>query len=270
MSILAVERKKFVLDQLQTSGKVNASELSRVFDVSMETIRRDLDLLEKEGYLKRVHGGAVKSNFDLGEPPFAQRQNVRTASKQKVAKCAAKLINHGDTFVMGGGTTVLEMANHIRGLTKLTIVTNSLPTANVLMDSLNQGLFSGEVIFVGGALHAEQHSSRGALCEIMLDHLKVNKAFVSPGGIALSGLSEYEIEEAAISRKMIGVAKEVIILVDHSKLGIEALCKISPLQEIDVIVCDQEVPNGWESQLEQIEWITAGIEENGGNNSESD
>ncbi|MGD8190723.1 DeoR/GlpR family DNA-binding transcription regulator [Brevibacillus ginsengisoli] len=261
MSILAVERKKIILDQLQVTGKVNASELARLFDVSMETIRRDLDLLEKEGFLKRVHGGAVKSNFEFGEPPFVQRQSLQMESKQKVAKRAAQLINNGDTIVMGGGTTILELAHAIRGINRLTILTNSLPTANVLMDSLNQGFFSGKVILLGGELNVEQHSARGALCAKMLELFKVNKAFISPGGIALSGITEYEVEEAGISQKMIEVAKEAIILVDHSKIGIEAFCNISAVNGVNVIVCDQDVPPAWKAQMENIEWITAGNEQ---------
>lgn len=258
--MLAVERKKTILDQLQAKGRVNAADLARLFDVSMETIRRDLDLLEKEGFLRRVHGGAVKSNFEFGEPPFVQRQSIQMESKQKIAKRAVQLLQNGDTIVMGGGTTILEMAQAIRGINNLTVLTNSLPTANVLMDSLNQGLFNGKVILLGGELNVEQHSARGALCAKMLDLFKVNKAFISPGGIALSGITEYEVEEAAISQKMMEVAKEAIIIVDHSKIGIEAFCNISSLNGVDMIVCDQEIPSAWKEHVENIGWITTGTE----------
>ncbi|AWX55644.1 DeoR/GlpR transcriptional regulator [Brevibacillus brevis] len=263
MSIQAVERKKNILDQLQATGKVNASTLARLFNVSMETIRRDLDLLEKEGLLKRVHGGAVKSNFELGEPPFVQRQSLMIESKQQVAKRAVQLIQNGDTIVLGGGTTIVELAHAIRGLTNLNILTNSLPTANVLLDSLYQGVFHGNVILLGGALNVEQHSSAGTICEKTLEVFHVNKAFISPGGISLNGITEYALEESAISRKMIEVAKEAVILVDHSKLGMEAFCKVSPIHGVDVIVCDQDMPAAWKKQIDSIEWITAGNEQEG-------
>ncbi|MCJ8012624.1 DeoR/GlpR family DNA-binding transcription regulator [Paenibacillus sp. KQZ6P-2] len=255
MSVLSVERKTEILDRLHAYGKVNAAELARLFNVSMETIRRDLDVLEKEGHLKRVHGGAVKVNFQLGEPPFVQRRQVRQDEKKKVAQRAAQLVNDGDTIVMGGGTTILEMAYCIRGVNKVTILTNSLPTANVLLDSMNQGLFHGKVILLGGELNEEQYSSRGTLCEKMLDLFCVNKAFISPGGISLSGATEYTLEESSFSAKMIQVAKETIILVDHSKIGVEALCKFSQLEQIHAIVCDQEEPASWKSYLENIDWI---------------
>lgn len=258
MLVLPVERKKTILDLLNTNGKVNAAELAQTFDVSMETIRRDLDLLEKEGFLKRVHGGAIKSNFEFGEPSFVQRQSLQTESKQKIARKAAQLIKSGDTIVMGGGTTILEMVHAIRGLHNLTILTISIPTATALMDYLNQGLFHGKVILLGGELNAEQLSTGGSLCQKMLDMFNVHKAFISPGGISLTGVTEYDLEESAISKKMIEVAKEVIIIVDHSKIGIEALCKVSPLTGIDVIVCDQDVPSAWKPSVENIEWITVG------------
>ncbi|WP_235439589.1 DeoR/GlpR family DNA-binding transcription regulator [Paenibacillus sp. DMB20] len=208
MSVLAVERKTAILDQLQASGKVNASELARQLDVSMETIRRDLDVLEKEGLLKRVHGGAVKINFQLGEPPFYQRKQVNLEEKRKVAFRAAQLVKDGDTIAMSGGTTILAMAQEIRGVSKVTVITNSVPTAKALMDSLNQGLFHGKVILLGGELNAEQYSANGTVCEKMMELFCVNKAFISPGGISLSGITEYAMEDSGISGKMLLAAKE--------------------------------------------------------------
>ncbi|MFD0693446.1 DeoR/GlpR family DNA-binding transcription regulator [Paenibacillus sp. GCM10027628] len=257
MSVLSLERKNFILDRLQAYGKVNAAELAKLMDVSMETIRRDLDMLEKEDLLKRVHGGAVKINFQLGEPPFYQRKDVSLENKKKVAQKAAQLVRDGDTIVMGGGTTILEMAHALRGVNKVTILTNSVPTSHTLLDSLNQGLFHGKVILLGGELNEEQYSTSGSVCEKMLDLFCVNKAFISPGGISLSGVMEYTLEESSISAKMIQVAKEKIILADHGKIGAEALCKFAQLDQINVIVCDQQAPQSWNSSLENIEWITS-------------
>ncbi|NOU87980.1 DeoR family transcriptional regulator [Paenibacillus sp. LMG 31460] len=257
MSVLSLERKTLILDRLQAYGKVNAAELAKLIDVSMETVRRDLDMLEKEGLLKRVHGGAVKVNFQLGEPPFIQRKNVSLENKKIMARKAAQLVRDGDTIVMGAGTTILEMASAIRGVNKVTILTNSVPTANTLLDSLNQSLFHGKVILLGGELNAEQYSANGSVCEKMLDLFCVNKTFISPGGISLSGVMEYTLEEASISAKMIQVAKEAIILADHSKIGAEALCKFSKLDQINAIICDLDAPQSWEPFLENIDWITA-------------
>ncbi|WP_152393831.1 DeoR/GlpR family DNA-binding transcription regulator [Paenibacillus guangzhouensis] len=260
MSVLSMERKTEILDRLHAYGKVNAAELARLLDVSMETIRRDLDVLEKEGYLTRVHGGAVKVNFQRGEPPFVQRRQVRQEEKKIAAQRAAQMVKDGDTIVMGGGTTILEMAHCVRGVSKVTILTNSLPTANVLLDSLNQGLFHGNVIQLGGELNTEQYSSGGTVCEKMLDLFSVNKAFISPGGISLAGLMEYTLEESSISAKMIQAAKETMIVIDSSKIGVEALCKFSTLEQIHAIVCDQEPPSSWKPYLDNIDWITAGDE----------
>jgi DeoR/GlpR family transcriptional regulator of sugar metabolism len=262
VSTFPVERKMTILEQLNVHGKVNAADLALLFDVTTETIRRDLDLLENEGLLKRVHGGAVKINFQVGEPPFVQRQQFQIEAKQKIAKKAAEFVHDGDTIVIGVGTTIMEFAKAIRGRCKLTILTNSVPTASLLMDSLNQGLFHGKVMLLGGELNSEQHSVRGSLCEKMLDLFHVDKAFISPGGLSLSGISDYDLEECLISKKMIEVSKEVMVLADQSKIGIEVFGKIAPLEKISVIICDEDVPQAWVSKLpDEVVWMAAGKEQ---------
>ncbi|KRF42186.1 DeoR/GlpR family DNA-binding transcription regulator [Paenibacillus sp. Soil787] len=259
-SILAEERKNAILERLQTHGRVNAADLAQLFDVSMETIRRDFDMLEKDGLLKRLHGGAVKIQTQMEELPFYQRRNVYLEEKKRVAKRASQLVNDGDTIIMGGGTTILEMASSLRNVNKVTILTNSVPTAHTLMDSLNQGLFQGKVILLGGEMNAENYSTSGTVCEKMIDSFRVSKAFISPGGISLSGIMEYTLDDSSISAKMIQVAKETIILVDHSKIGVETLCKVSGMDQINAIVCDQNAPQSWKPNLQNIDWITASEE----------
>lgn len=260
MFTLPAERKQKILECLYQDGKVNVVHLSDLFDVSTETIRRDLDLLEKEGLLKRVYGGAVKINYQSGEPPFLQRQNMNLQAKQAIAREAVKLIKDGDTIAMDVGTTTLEMARAIRGFSHLTVLTNSLPLCSVLLDSINQGFFYGKVILLGGEVNSQQYSISGSLCEQLLDFFHVDKAFISVGGMALSsGISDYDIGEAMLSKKMIHQANEAIVLADSSKIGVQGLCKIASFDEVDVLICEQEKPVAWEKDLSKSEilWITA-------------
>ena len=117
------------------------------------------------------------------------------------------------------------------------------------------------MIVLGGELNAEQYSTNGTVCEKMMELFSVNKAFVSPGGISLSGITEYVLEDSGISGKMLLAAKEKIIVADHSKIGVEALCKITSLKQIDVVVCDRSAPPSWKPYLENIDWLIPDGEE---------
>lgn len=262
MSLLSEERKRIILDELDRFGKVKVDLLARRLQVSNETIRRDLDALESIGKLKRVYGGAVKKSYQEGEPPYQLRQGLNQEAKRAIGKKASELLQDGDTVVIDTGTTVLELARSIFGKKHLTVLTNSLPVASLLTDSLNQGMFTGKIILLGGELNPLQQSISGSLCEKMLETFHIDKAFVSIGGISLStGISDYDINEAMVSRAMINVSKEVIVLADHSKIGVQAFCKIAPLDAVDVIISDQEMPASWAAELDEkgITWITAMI-----------
>ncbi|WP_199616436.1 DeoR/GlpR family DNA-binding transcription regulator [Paenibacillus alkalitolerans] len=259
MSLLSEERKRHILELLDTIGKVHVIPLAERFGVSNETIRRDLDLLENEGKLRRVYGGAVKVQYDNGEPPYQQRQILNFEAKQAIGRRAADLVDDGNTIYMDTGTTIHELARSLKGKKRITVITNSLTAANVLRDSLSQGLFHGKVVILGGEISPDQQSVNGHLCQEMLKNFYVDKAFVSIGGITVSGISDYDMNDSVISRMAISNAKEVIVLADHSKIGIQAFCHIAPLEAVDVIVCDLDHPRAWSQELELkgIVWITA-------------
>lgn len=259
MSLLSEERKRFILDNLSRFGKVKVPNLAQQLKVSNETIRRDLDDLEQLGILKRVYGGAIKESYQHGEPPYRQRKNLNREAKQIIGKKASQLLKDGDTVVIDTGTTILELALSIQGRKHLTVLTNSLPVASSLTNSLNKGLFSGKVILLGGELNPEQQSISGPLCEKILEKFHIDKAFISVGGISLSGITDYDVNESTISQTMISVSKHVIVLADHTKFGIHAFCKIASLDAVDVIISDGEKPASWSAELDNkgIAWITA-------------
>lgn len=260
MSLLAEERKKTILDECNQFGKVKVVNLARRFQVSEETIRRDLDLLERQGKLKRVYGGAVRKSYDDGEPPYQMRQGLHSMAKQAIGQAAAQLLKDGDTVVIDTGTTMLELAKAIQRRKRLTIITNSLPVAAVLTESLNQQRFSGSVIMLGGEVNAQQQAISGSYSARMLEPFAVDKAFISIGGISLlGGISDYDLNESLLSRVMIKIAKEVIVLSDHSKIGVRAFCQIASLDAVDMVICDQPYPTSWRGELEAkgTHWIVA-------------
>ncbi|WP_163099999.1 DeoR/GlpR family DNA-binding transcription regulator [Peribacillus alkalitolerans] len=260
MSVLPEERKNEILKELNNMGKVKVMELVEQFQVSEETIRRDLMLLEEKGLLKRVYGGAIKSVFQFEEPPFLQRTTVNQEAKGRIGQKAVELISNGDVIVIDVGTTTLEFAKFIENKNDITIITNSLPVSSVLTESLNQNRFSGQVLLLGGQIDPKQQSISGSLTEQLLNQFNVDKAFISAGGVSIkSGVSNYHLHESLVSRKMVEVSKQVILLSDYSKMGVDTFCKVCPLEKLDVIVCNQPMTEEWRSHtnLENIEWIEA-------------
>ncbi|MBS4190440.1 DeoR/GlpR transcriptional regulator [Bacillus sp. FJAT-49705] len=260
MTVLPEERKNEILKELNKMGKVKVMELVAQFHVSEETIRRDLMILEEKALLKRVYGGAIKSVFQFEEPPFTQRTTVNQEAKVKIGKKAVELISNGDVIIIDAGTTMLEFAKCIENKKDITIITNSLPVSSVLTESLNQNEFTGQVLLLGGQIDPKQQSISGSLTEQLLNQFNLDKAFISAGGVSIkNGVSNYHLHESLVSRKMVEVSKQVIMLTDYSKMGVDTFCKICPLEKVDVIVSDQPFPEEWRShsKLEEIDWIEA-------------
>ncbi|MEX2415058.1 MAG: DeoR/GlpR family DNA-binding transcription regulator [Paenibacillaceae bacterium] len=259
MSLSFEDRKNKILLELAKEEKVNVHLLAEELNVSTETIRRDLDRLEKDGKLKKVYGGAVKARLDTWELPFIQRAQINAAEKRAIAALAASLVNYGETIMIDNGTTTLELLRCLRERDDITIVTHSVPTLLLAME-----IFKGRIIFVGGQLNVLQQSFAGPLTEMMLQQIKVNKAFISVGGISLNdGITDYDLNEASISRRMIGRSEEAIVLADYSKFGKTTFAKISSIKEVSMIITDCGCPSEWIQNLteQEIEILVADKEE---------
>ncbi|MEB3102185.1 DeoR/GlpR family DNA-binding transcription regulator [Ferviditalea candida] len=258
--MLSEERKRMILDLLQRDGKVSVIPLSRELSVSAETIRRDLDVLEKEGKLHRVYGGATNVRIQGDEPPYIQRQSQFAQEKAQIGRKAAGLIEDGDHVVIDVGTTTLEMARAIQGKKRLTVLTNSFPVASYLMESLKQERFTGRVILLGGELNPQQLSISGELCQQMMKQFRVDKAFISVGGVSLEeGITDYDVHEALMSRMFADAAREAIVLADHSKIGVNTFIRIFPLEAVGTIISDAACPKEWTRHLKKngVVWIKA-------------
>lgn len=258
LSLLAQERREIIIQTLLREGKVKVLPMAEQLEVSSETIRRDLDALEAEGRLQRVYGGAILSGYKHGEPPFQQRTELHVDAKKKIGMRAAQLIEDGDTIALDVGTTMMELAKSIHGKKNLTILTNSLPIASYLSEALNNNRFTGKVFLLGGQLNPEQQSLTGPLCEEMMSHFYLNKAYLSVGGLSLTrGVTDYDLNETYISKQFAESAREVIVLADHTKIGVHAFAQIVPLEQLDVIVSDQDYPKDWKDTLDKkgIYWI---------------
>ena len=231
--MLSEQRYSRILELLAQNGIVKATDLMREFDVSSETVRRDLFLLEKKGHLKRVYGGAVASS--AANIPFSVRENDMRPQKEEIARKAISLISDGDIIAIDSGTTALVMAELLLQVEKrITVITHSLAAFQMLVQS---PYF--KVYLTGGEYLAEESALCGNITEENIKQFHVNKVFLCPVGVSLShGYTEFFSQLASLSRTYLSIADKAVYLVDSSKFEHAALMKISEVSKKDIIITD--------------------------------
>lgn len=243
-----------ILTALQKSGSVFVDALGKELQVSHVTVRRDLDMLETQGLLRRTHGGAVSIEPLFYEPfrndrSFQAQVGKFAEEKRRIGRAAAGLIKNGDIIALTPGTTTTEV---VRGLPlnhNLTVVTS---TVNVAMElSKRKDL---DVYVTGGRLHGDWFSLVGPTAAQSLSRIMIHVLFVGADGIdAKSGVSCFDPEEAQLNSMMVKHAQKKIAVVDHSKFGIVAGWKICSTDELDVLVTDSAVTDEIIEPFRQME-----------------
>ncbi|GAF08840.1 transcriptional repressor of aga operon [Paenibacillus pini JCM 16418] len=155
MSLTYEERRETILAQVDIDGKVQVHALATLFNVSTETIRRDLDRLEKEGRLRKVYGGAVRIRSEMIEPTFLKRSQMHQSEKQVIGKLAASLVEYGETVILDNGTTTLEIMRHLKDRADVTVITNAVPILTCALEE-----FQGKIIFAGGEVNPSYQPQR--------------------------------------------------------------------------------------------------------------
>jgi len=228
-------RKAYILNKLDANGLVEINALVEELAVSGMTIRRDLIELEKEGLLRRVHGGAVNSRGRSYEPALRVRSSRNIQAKQKIGKYAAELVEEGDAIALDVGSTTMEIAKNLPSSYNLTILTSSLLIANELY---NQPLF--RVVLSGGIIRREEGSLIGDLAVSAYKGLYIDKLFLGLGGIGKGvGLTEYNWEDVLVKKAMIKSAKEIYVVADSSKFNRTAFVSIANFDEIHHLITDR-------------------------------
>ena len=243
---MKLSRRNQIIDMITQQRTVKNSELMERFGISIETVRRDLEYLEQQGFLRRVYGGAV-INVTLGsEPEYESRTQAQFREKNAIAAAAAKLIRPEETVYLGVGTTVQAMTQYIKGMGEITVFTNALRTAVELSEAPGC-----TVILPGGQLRSKELTLSGFPAEDNFAHFNVDKAFIGIGGITESGVTDFHIGEARLHRQLIENARESIVLADSSKLGVRAMNNVCALNEIDIVITDSKAPRQTVRALEQ-------------------
>jgi DeoR/GlpR family transcriptional regulator of sugar metabolism len=238
--MLADERKNKILEHIAEHGTIRIQEICDMFEISDMTARRDLNDLNRKGLLRRTHGGAVANLGRSYEPPFQTRSTKNELRKKAVGKKAAELILDGDSISLDVGTTTLEVARQLTDKRNLTIVTNCLQIANLLVGSLSLEI-NARLIITGGIVRPRELSMVGSIPGDVYSSYHTDKAFIGIGGISLeNGLTEYNIEDSEIKKVLFKNSLQKIIVADSSKFGVTTFNSVGPLEAIDTIVTDAD------------------------------
>lgn len=232
--LAAFDRRSQILEYLRENHRASTRALSDLFGVSEVTIRLDLQKLEEEGWLARVHGGAEIGPRLQHELPMAARELQNLEAKQRIAQAAVGFIQNGDTILIDSSTTAFHLTEFLKGYQNLTVVTNNFHVARVL--SPLRGL---DVVILGGSVRSETWSIVGPLAEEMIAALRIDKGFFGAAGVSLRrGLTDADIREVQIKRKMAASTQQLYALVDSTKFGKEAFSTTIPLEKVDYLITD--------------------------------
>lgn len=212
---------------------VNFEELFQLLSASKSSIRRDLMELERNGVLRRVHGGAISLQTRDEVMDFSRLSRNSHDEKSRIGKLAATLVEDGQTVILGGGSTTVEAARNLSGKT-IQVVTNSIPIVQVFWDSKQV-----EVTLTGGYLYPRLGIQLGPLCERMLKSVSADLLIMGIRGISSQGISDSNSLVVESLRAMIKAARKVILVADHSKFGHDAMIHVASLSDIDQIVTDK-------------------------------
>lgn len=232
------DRRSEIIRHLQQNQRASTRTLSELFQVSEVTIRHDLNNLELQGWITRVHGGAELAPRLQGEQSFAARQTLYLEEKIKIARAAARLVEPGDTIITDSSTTAFQLALQLQDMSDLRIVTNNLHVVSALAPAT--GI---EVMVVGGIVRSETSSVVGPPAEEMLRRLNADKGFFGAAGLTVErGLTDADLREAQVKRAMVKAAGQVNILLDASKFGQRAFAAFATLTEVDHLFTDDKIP----------------------------
>lgn len=225
---------RFVLER----GQATVVELCQRFQVSPDTIRRDLDLLSRRRMLSRTHGGAVAAQPLVGaDAPFAARLNTSREAKLRIARAAVRLITSGETLIVNGGSTTLAFARELAGVGELTVVTNNLNLPSVLAPGAVRDLY-----LLGGQVRNESQVTLGQVAFAGTGSIHADTAVIGVGGISPAGLSTTLLAEASMIAAMIAASRRALVLADANKFDHNAFAHIAPLGSGQTLITDASPP----------------------------
>lgn len=248
-SVLEKERHRLILHQLELRSVISLQDLTRQLGASPATLRRDLDKLERDQLLKRVHGGAEamasSPTSELSGLPLEYTIGLHVEKKMRIARRAVEMIAPGETVALDAGSTIYQMAEFLRGLS-LGIITHSFAIARALGDHPNLRLF-----LPGGQLHAKLQVLLSPFEDDFYSHFRASKAFISAQGIDEQGVTNTDSLLIRAQKQMMRCAREIILLADSSKLGQRGNLLLCDLNDVHTLITDEGIDPSFRSHLEQ-------------------
>ena len=245
--MLAIERRNAILAKLSTNGKVIVSELSEEFDVTEETIRRDLEKLDKEGLAKKTYGGAVINQSLNTDLPYHVRKRSNVEQKEMIAEKIAQMIHDGDYVMLDASSTAIYVTKYIKNLKNITLITNSVETLIELADKPDW-----KVLSTGGSLKKGSLSLVGASAERMIRCFHVDLAVCSSKGLDINmGITDSNEKDSEIKRAIFDSATRKVLAVDSSKFDKISFVRVGNIGDVDVIVTDKKPSSRWIDYLEE-------------------
>lgn len=230
----APERHQQILATARADGRVDVNRLAEDLDVTPETIRRDLTVLERHGLVRRVHGGAIPVERLGFEPGIADREGRFAGEKERIAKAALDELPDGGAVIFDAGTTTVRLAELLPLDRELTVVTHALPVAMVL--ATRPGI---TLHLVGGTVRGRTLAAVGSWAERELADIHADVAFLGTNGLSVEhGLTTPDLAEAAVKRALVANARRTVVLTDHSKIGRVEFAHVVPLSAVDTVITD--------------------------------
>jgi len=246
----AEERRQEIAVLVRGEGRGDVAELATRFGVTPETIRRDLTELEGRDVLRRVHGGAIPIERFRAEPALDEKATAMSKEKTRIARAAISFVPDRGSMLLDAGTTTLALAQLLPDR-ELTVFTNAMPVGMELA-----GRHALRLHLIGGRVRGRTLAHVDDWALQALADLRVDVAFVGTNGLTVErGLSTPDPSEAAVKRAMVRAAQQVIVLADHSKVGIDSTVRFAPIEEVDVLVSDNGLGGEARDALEE-----AGVE----------
>jgi DeoR/GlpR family transcriptional regulator of sugar metabolism len=245
--MLAIERRQAIFEILKEKGSVTVVELSEKFDVSEETIRRDLIKMESSGLLYKTYGGAFINAGMHREIPVEMREHTYVEGKNIIGVLAAQLINNGDTIFLDASTTAVHIAENILDKKNLIVITNALKVAEILAPAKEI-----KIICTGGTLRPSSLTLVGNAAELSISNYFADKAFICCDGVhRIHGVTDANEKEAEVRKKMMQQSDSSILVADATKFDKTSFVHMADFNEFDLLITDRELNSEWITTLRE-------------------
>ena len=240
-------RQALLLDEVRAKGAVSVEALAEQFDVTLQTVRRDVKLLSDAGLLARFHGGVRVPSSTTENIAYRQRQLLNESAKQAIARTVAAAVPHGSSLMINIGTTTEAIARELLHHKGLRVITNNLNVAAILSDNPEC-----EVIVAGGVVRPRDRGIVGEVTVDFMQQFKVDIGLIGISGIEADGtLRDYDYREVKVARAIIEHSREVWVAADHSKFNRPAMVQLARFDQVDTLFTDQAPPPPFPALLAQ-------------------